>query len=213
MDDIKLLKEIQKLKDSEIKQTIRKRISEFKALGKKSNAFLFSELCFCILTANFNAEKTIKIQNEIKPKGFLHLPEKNLAKKLKLLGHRYPNTRAKYIIEARQFASNIGQLIASQKTEIEAREFFAKNVKGLGYKEASHFLRNIGFENLAIIDFHIVDLLARFHLIKKPESKSMTKKRYLEIESILQRISKRCALNLSELDLYLWFMETGKILK
>lgn len=213
MDDLKLLKQIQKLKDSDIKQRIDKRISEFKSLGKKSNAFLFSELCFCILTANFNAEKSIKIQNEISPKGFLVLPERKLAKKLKNLGHRYPNTRARYIVEARKFAKNLGQLIKSQKTDSEARDFFAKNVKGLGYKESSHFLRNIGFENLAIIDFHIVDLLVRFHLIKKPESKALNKKRYLEIESILQRIAKTCGLNLAELDLYLWFMETGKLLK
>ncbi|PIU21669.1 MAG: N-glycosylase [Candidatus Diapherotrites archaeon CG08_land_8_20_14_0_20_34_12] len=213
MDDLKLLKQIQKLKDSDIRQKIGRRISEFKSLGKKSDVILFSELCFCILTANFTAEKTIKIQNEIGSSGFLNLPERKLANKLKSLGHRYPNTRAKYIVEARKFAKNLGQLVKSQKTDIEAREFFAENVKGLGYKEASHFLRNIGFENLAIIDFHILDLLAKHNLIKKPKTKSLTKKNYLEFEKILSNLSKKVSLNLAELDVYLWLLETGKVLK
>ena len=78
-------------------------------------------------------------------------------------------------------------------------------------KEASHFLRNIGFSNYAIIDFHIIDLLVKEKLITRP--KTLTPKRYLEIESILETLAKKTKLSLGELDLYLWYMETGKILK
>ena len=85
------------------------------------------------------------------------------------------------------------------------------NVKGLGYKESSHFLRNIGFDDYAIIDFHIVDVLVNYNLINKP--KTITKKKYLEIENVLKRLAKETNLTLAELDLYLWYMETGKILK
>jgi len=81
----------------------------------------------------------------------------------------------------------------------------------LGYKEASHFLRNIGYKNYAIVDFHIVDLLVKYSLIEKP--KTMTKRKYLEIERILQDLGSEVSLNLAELDLYLWYMETGKVLK
>ena len=91
------------------------------------------------------------------------------------------------------------------------RDWIVKNVKGLGYKEASHFLRNIGFDDFAIIDFHIVDLLADYNLIKKP--KNLNRKKYLEIEKILRKISRKTGLTLAELDLYLWYLETGKILK
>ena len=35
--------------------------------------------------------------------GFLTLSEEDLAKKLSALGHRFPNTRAKYIFEAREY--------------------------------------------------------------------------------------------------------------
>jgi N-glycosylase/DNA lyase len=91
------------------------------------------------------------------------------------------------------------------------REWIVNNVKGLGYKEASHFLRNIGFDDYAIIDFHIVDVLVNHKLIEKP--KTITKRKYLEIEEILKNIAKETNLTLAELDLYLWYMETGKILK
>jgi N-glycosylase/DNA lyase len=86
-----------------------------------------------------------------------------------------------------------------------------QNIKGLGYKEASHFLRNIGFDDYAIIDSHILDILKRYNLIKQP--KTLTKKKYIEIENILQKIAKQTHLTLAELDLYLWYLETGKILK
>ncbi|MBM3309287.1 MAG: hypothetical protein FJY77_03450 [Candidatus Altiarchaeales archaeon] len=91
------------------------------------------------------------------------------------------------------------------------RDWFVQSVKGLGLKEASHFLRNIGFKDYAIIDFHIVDLLVEYNLVKRP--KSMNSKSYLSIEDTLRRIACRLDMNLAELDLYLWFMETGKVLK
>ncbi len=206
-----------KLKRSKIKNLIQKRIKEFKKIGKSSPNKIFKELCFCILTANFSAERGIEIQQKIGD-GFLTLGEKSLAMKLKELGHRYPNTRAKYIISARKRKDEIIRRVKfaversrPSANEFEIREWLVKNVKGLGYKEASHFLRNIGYENVAIIDFHILDLLERFGIINKP--KILTKGKYLDIEEILRKIAHATDLTLAELDLYLWYMETGKILK
>jgi len=51
----------------------------------------------------------------------------------------------------------------------------------------------------------------KYNLIKSP--KNLTKKRYLEIEERLRKIGNKLKLTLAELDLYLWYMETGKILK
>jgi N-glycosylase/DNA lyase len=130
---------------------------------------------------------------------------------LKGLGHRYPGMRARFIVEARKHKNSLKETIQSFGSEENAREWLAKNVKGLGYKEASHFLRNIGFDNLAIIDFHIIDILAKHGMIERP--KTLTKKKYLEIEGVLKRIAKKLGMNLAELDLYLWCAETGKVLK
>ena len=205
-----LLESIENLKNSEVKNLVNTRIREFKENGAKSNGEIFIELCFCILTANFNAEKAIKIQTEI-GKDFLTLPESQLAEKLKRLGHRYPNTRAKYIVKARKYKNSLKEVSSSFNVEDELREWLVKNIKGIGYKEASHFLRNIGYTNFAIIDFHITDLLARYKLLEKP--KTLTKKEYFKIENLLREIAEKSNLNLAELDLYLWYMETGKILK
>ncbi len=199
-----------KLKGTEVEKLVDSRIKEFKELGEQSSDEIFKELCFCILTANFTAEGGIKIQKEI-GNGFLTLTEAQLVKKLKELGHRYPKTRAGYVIEARKYKDSLKETIRSFEDEHKLREWLDKNVKGLGYKEASHFLRNIGFENLAVIDFHIIDILANYNVIEKP--KTLTRRKYLEIEELLRKIAGKLGLNLAELDLYLWYAETGKILK
>ena len=207
-----LISLVEKLKNSPIKQTVDSRMNEFSEMGKKSNEELFKELCFCLMTANFSATGGIKIQNAIGNE-FASMPEEELAKQLAQLGHRFPNMRASFIVEARKHKNNIKKVLESFSLDSERRGWFAENVKGLGMKESSHFLRNIGFKNVAIIDFHIVDLLSRFGLIEKPKNKSLTPKKYLEIENVLRVLAKETKTSLGELDLYLWYDETGKILK
>jgi N-glycosylase/DNA lyase len=169
---------------------------------------VFKELCFCILTANFSAERGIALQKRI-GNGFLTLPERRLAGLLKRLGYRFPNTRARYIVEARAHKRVLRSILRYPSNE--AREWLAQNVPGIGYKEASHFLRNVGRTDVAILDFHVLDHLARHRIIKRP--KTLTKKRYIGIEHTMERIARRAGLSLAELDLCLWFAETGKILK
>lgn len=204
-----LVEAVERLRKSGIKEVIERRLGEFEELGRKSSPELFRELSFCLLTANSSAERCMRIQEEAGD-GFLELPREQLEGMLKKHGHRFPSARAGYILEARK-NSSLRDVISSAGSGQEAREWLVRNVKGLGYKEASHFLRNIGFKNLAIIDFHIIDLLGRYGLIEKP--KSLGRKRYLEIENILKSLSERLGMSLAELDLYLWYMETGKVLK
>ncbi|MBU2590050.1 MAG: N-glycosylase/DNA lyase [Nanoarchaeota archaeon] len=196
-----LLKEVKRLQNSPISKVISNRIKEFKSYP---NDKLFQELSFCLMTANFNAKRAINIQDSIKD-GFNNLSEKQLSKKLKELGHRFPNARAKYIVEARKHDLGVIPFLEDK------REYLVNNVKGLGFKEASHFLRNIGYSDFAIIDFHIVDLLVKNKLIERP--KTLNKNKYLEIESLLSKLAAKLNLNLDELDLYLWYLETGKVLK
>lgn len=207
----KLIKEIEKLKNSNVRRLIYNRIREFEEIGRSSKETIFNELCFCILTANFNAKKSTEIQKMLE-KDFLILPLEKLSKKLKNLGHRYPNKRAEYIVDARKNLKKLIEILYNKnKSDIEKREWIIKNIKGLGYKEASHFLRNIGYKNLAIIDFHILDLLSRYNLIEKP--KTLSKKEYLKIENLLKKLARKLKLSLAKLDLYLWYLETGDILK
>ena len=207
---MKLIEKIKELrKDKSLRKRIEERLEEFRELGRKESKEIFKELCFCILTANFNAQRSIKIQ-ELIGDGFLSLPERELSMRLKKLGHRYPEARASYIVNARRYKDSIKEILLSKGRDGK-REWLVENIKGIGYKEASHFLRNIGMLDYAIIDFHIIDLLEKEGLIERP--KSLTKKRYLLIESILREIADQLSISLGELDLYLWYIETGKVLK
>jgi len=204
-----LIKRIENLKKSDISKKVEERINEFKNIDKSSNDELFKEICFCLLTANYNAEKSIKIQDEI-GECFLTDSKEELTKKLKNYGHRFPNVRAEYISESIKCKEKLNEIVQFPDKKA-LRDWIVNNVKGLGYKEASHFLRNVGFDDYAIIDFHIVDILVDNKIINKP--KTLTKRKYLEIEDKLRKIAEKTDLNLAELDLYLWYLETGKILK
>ena len=198
------------LMEDKVRRVVGARIKEFELLRSSSREDLFKELCFCILAANFSAERSLRIVDEIGD-DLLKLSEEELAETLRRLGHRFPSSRARYIVRARRSLDELVKILETIDDEFMVREWLVRNVKGVGYKEASHFLRNIGFKNLSIIDFHIIDLLARYGLIKRP--RSLTRRRYLEIEGLLRRISEELGISLAELDLYLWYMETGRILK
>jgi N-glycosylase/DNA lyase len=205
-----LLKKINELKkNKDLKHTVEKRIWEFEELGQKGNKEWFVEMAFCILTANCSAQSGIKIQKTI-GKDFLTDSTDRLAARMKGLGYRFPNTRAKFIVSARKHW-NIKDII-HQKNSRSARRWIIEHVKGLGWKESSHFLRNVGYKDVAIIDRHILWLMAEYGLIERVP-KSVNRRFYLESEEKLERLAERAGLNLAELDLYLWYMKTGKILK
>jgi N-glycosylase/DNA lyase len=205
-----ILRCVMDAKSDDTTRKVEHRLKEFKRLGKRSSKELFKELCFCVLTANYTAEGSIRIQRAIGD-GFLTLPDRQLAAALRKNGHRFPNTRARYICEARKHAAGLKEGIKSIKDKEARREWLVRNIKGLGYKEASHFLRNIGFLDYAIVDFHIVDFLQSFGVIKKP--KTLTPRKYILIEQELRKVAKALGMSLAELDLYMWYCETGKVLK
>ncbi len=205
-----LLEELESLKGSKIRETIDARIGGFRGIGRSSDEDIFSELCFCLMTANCSAERCIRAQKEI-GSGFMTLPEPELKRKVRELVCRFYNNKTDYVMRARSKRGELMSVLRAIREGKKARCWLVKNIKGLGMKEASHFLRNIGYGDAAIIDFHIVDLLERYGLLKKP--KSMTQKAYLDIEKKLREIAKKAGMNLAELDLYLWYMETGKVLK
>ncbi len=206
----KLAEAVKKLKNSKVRNLIDARVKEFMENRNKPIDEIFKELCFCLLTANFSAERSLRIQEEIGD-GFLTLSENELVEKLRELGHRYPKSRAKYIVKARKMVFQLENVLHSSLSERALRDWLVKNVVGLGYKEASHFLRNIGFMNLAIIDIHVIDILSRYGVIRKP--RALTKRKYMKIEEALNKIAEKIGLSLGVLDLYLWYMETGKVLK
>lgn len=220
IDEINSLRDVL-YRGSNISDIIAKRIEEFKTLGTfgrthfnfhpfldlELDTDIFGELCFCILTANSSAELGIRIQKEIGIEGFKELSEVQISEILLKMGHRYPSIRAKYIFLARSFDL---QRVLKQGNGKLARQILL-GVKGLGMKESSHFLRNIGYDDVAIVDRHIYRFLVRHKLVQYKES--ITPNLYLECERILEKISRISQIPLSALDLYIFYKQAGTVLK
>lgn len=201
--------------------SIRQRIAEFEKLGKtglttfdfspfldlKIKANLKSELAFCLSTANSSAVSGLKFQKLIENLNPDTLSTEKLEELLKSSGVRFYRKKAVFI---RKALDNFDLVVEILETDTEMRDELVRNVKGLGLKEASHFLRNIGKKDVAIVDRHIARYLRESGYIS---SESLTPKKYLECEVVLKKIASEMKMSLAELDLLLWYKETGKILK
>ena len=191
-----------------IGENVKNGLKAFEKNRNLSKEEKFIELCFCILVANSSMEKTFKIWKAT-GNDFLKLSKEQLSKRLKELGYRFYNKRAEYIVEARNKVDLLEEILKSDN-EIEIREKLVKNFKGIGWKEASHFLRNLGYKNFAIIDRHVLKTLKEFGVIEKIP-KYLNKKTYLEIENKLRELAKKLKISLAELDFYLFYLNSNKI--
>jgi N-glycosylase/DNA lyase len=204
----RLIEQVNELRTHGIRKEIDSRVKKFKIMNKKGNKEWFSELCFCLLTANTSAEMGIRVQKQLGNGGFVCSSEKEMVERLKKAKSRFYNRRGNFIFEANKH-KKIKTILKKQE---DKREWLVKNIKGLSYKEASHFLRNVGFFDYAIIDKHILRLLHENKMISSvPEC--MNKNCYLNYENKLQKLADKLNLTQGELDLYLWYMKTGKVLK
>lgn len=210
----KLVRSVEQLRKSEIKGTVDKKMGIFTDFNRKNSREWFGEMCFCILTANSKAKTAINIQKEVRADGFCTMPQKELVDTIKRNKHRFHNNKARFIVEAREHIGikpTIKSLVESGG-QLAAREWLVKNIKGLGFKESSHFLRNVGYFDLAVLDRHILNLMKDDGIIaEKP--KSLTKKKYLEIEDKFRRLASKLGMSCAELDLYMWYLKTGWVLK
>jgi N-glycosylase/DNA lyase len=194
--------------DKKLLKEIRNRLKEFKRIEDED--LLFKELCFCILVANTSLEKTLEIWKKI-DNGFLKYNKKQLSLKLKSLGYRFYNKRVDYILYNRKLKKIIKEKI-KELSAFYLREWLVKNLKGIGFKEASHFLRNIGFKDFAILDRHILRFLFKNKIINEIPS-NLSKRKYLEIENKLKNLANKLNITLSELDFFIFYLETGTLPK
>jgi len=200
--------------DERTKDIVELRLNEFRDFKNKKNDEWFSELCFCLLTANSRASSAIAIQKELGFSGFSSAKHQKIVETIKRNKHRFHNNKAKYIVEARKHVQikDFIQELVDERGVLEAREWLVDNVKGLGYKEASHFLRNVGFDGVAILDRHILNLMIEHELLKE-KPKSLNRINYLLIEQELNKFAEHIGMTPAELDLSMWYLKTGNVLK
>ena len=214
---VEAIEEIKELR-LPMQDKIRSRLDEFKRIWETGNEEdIFNELVFCILTPQSKAKSCWAAVENLHSKNLLLRGDADhIAKELNRV--RFGNKKVEYIIKARkQFSIEGRMIIKSQIGQFsdvcKARDWLVQNVKGIGYKEASHFLRNIGLgEELAILDRHILKNLKLLGVIEKIPN-SLSKKRYFEIEKRMKEFAERVEIPMADLDLLLWCKETGKIFK
>jgi N-glycosylase/DNA lyase len=212
----KELIDILKDKYREIKPGIEKRLLEFKKIADDTDKEIFGELCFCILTPQSKAFVCDAIIADLKKTKLLYEGDEEQIRPYVKKARFYKN-KTRYIIEARANLSRSGRIKLKEAVDFSdpagAREWLVKNIKGIGYKEASHFLRNIGLgESLAILDIHILRKLFALGVISEVP-KSLTKQKYLQIEAKMKTFSGYIGIPLAHMDLLFWSMAAGRIFK
>lgn len=211
---------IEKIKENHSARAleIQKRLAEFSAIWQKgTDEKLWEEMVFCFFTGGCSAKMGLRSVEAVRD---ILLTGTHDELMNALVGkHRYPRARAGYIVASREFLQSHCQMKLRKKLEsfendLERRDWLVKEkgIKGLGYKEASHFLRNIGLKGYAILDKHILRSLAELGFIEDPKPPN-TRSKYLTIENKLKELAKQTGIDFEELDLVLWSIKTGEILK
>jgi len=203
---------------------IENRIKEFKGLKESGEERIFQELIFVILTSQTDAKKAWEAAQEVEEKGLLLDGSREQIKDILAKNEvQYEENKAKYILENREFLTQptltnpekglkLKEKIFDKNPE-KVREWLVENIKGLSWKGASHFLRNIGYgKDFAIISGHIIRKMHQLELIEEAEQPK-NKEQYLKYERKLQEFSEDIQIPLEELDLVLWSYETGEIFK
>lgn len=199
---------------------IRARLAEFRDVWRTgSDARLWEELVYCIFTAGASARMGLRSVEAIRPLLFEGTREEMTRSLVEARAHRYPRARPGYIVVTRDFLQEDCRLRLRERLEsftdgVARRDWLARErrIKGLGYKEASHFLRNIGLSGYAILDKHILRSLCELGVTDSPDPPA-TRARYLQTEEQLRAFARAVRIDFDELDLVLWSMKTGEILK
>lgn len=208
---------IQELKElyEPVKEQIDARLEEFRQIWEKAtDEELFIELVFCLLTPQSKAKTCWKAVLRLNRKRMLSGGEPCQIRD-ELFGVRFNRRKAEYICLARKTFSTypLRATLKEFDDPFKAREWLVENVLGMGYKEASHFLRNIGLgEDLAILDRHILKNLKRLGVIKDVPS-TLSRRTYLDIERKMTEFSKRAGISMGRMDLLLWYKEAGEVFK
>jgi len=193
------------------KSKIKSRLKDF---TKVPESEYFYEIAFCLLTPQSKQIHAEEVIEKLKKRDFQN-KKFNPVKYLRDPNHyiRFHNVKSDRLLKLREVYPYLHSEIADKNRDPhELRALLLKHVKGLGWKEASHFLRNIGFRNLTILDRHVLKHLKNLNAIDEIP-KTISPKKYLEIEKKFGQFSKKVSIPLDELDLLFWSEETGEVRK
>lgn len=125
--------------------------------------------------------------------------------------YRYPNVRAKYIAVSytgiiKKYGSFKG-LLEKQICVFDLRKVLVELCSGVGPKQASHFIKNVGYsDDLAIIDTHILKYMniANYKLSNVSQLNDLNK--YERIELLYKKSIRNFEYPVSVVDQAMWFV-------
>lgn len=185
---------------------IRKRLKEFS--GTRNPDDMFVELAFCICTPQSNAKRVSTVVNRRNVDALKSASQPKLANMLRT-NARFHNNKSKYIVGARKMIPHLEKL---PRDTVDARDFLVDSVKGIGFKEASHFLRNVGYRDLGIIDRHVINLMGELGVFRDPRVPT-SRKKYHEMEQLVRDYAEKVEIDMDELDMLLWSIRTGFVFR
>lgn len=174
---------------------------------------VLEELVFCLCTPQTKARNALNAVEALRQQGMLQNPDlEKVEEILRKYNVRFHRKKARYIVDAVGKFAEVWESIRRERSAFVLRDRLVKNVTGLGMKEASHFLRNIGFTELAIIDRHILRHLKAERLVGGID-KNLSRRRYLLLEKKFIEYAAKQGLSPAEMDLLIWASYTGEVLK
>ena len=199
-----------------IKKDIEKRLEEFSESFKNiNNDDLFAELSFCTFTPQSKARSCWKCIEDLRSSGLLYHADADELK-CNITGVRFHNNKSRYVVKNRELFMSMDFkkfILENSKDIIKLRKWLVLNIKGYSFKEASHFLRNVGYgSDIAILDRHILKNLVLYRVIEGIP-KAINEKTYLEIEDKMKVFSKDINIPMHHLDIVMWYKQTGEIFK
>lgn len=193
-----------------LREPIRRRLAEFRLISESK---YFYEMCFCIMTPQSRAKSAAEVQQKLEDMDFYGIGFEPV-ELLRDARHyiRFHNQKSVRLLKLREDFPELLNWLRSDIPDEDKREQIHKRVNGFGMKESAHFMRNIGYRDMAILDRHILKHLVKCGVFDELPSVA-TVKRYREVEAKFREFSARVNVPLDELDLLFWSYETGEILK
>ncbi len=204
---------------NEIRPRIEARMEEFQGIWEEKDPHrIFKELVFCLFTPQSKARICWETVEELVEKDLLlDGCKEDISDNICRV--RFRHNKAGYVVELREKfgpperTQKLIERLEELPDNKARRRWLVDDIKGMGYKEGSHYLRNIGSgKDLAILDRHILKNLEKFGVIEDIP-KSITPAKYLEIEKRMADFAVDIDIPLSHLDFVLWYKETGDIFK
>ena len=183
------------------KEEISKILGRFAA--PKSDEDIFYDVCFAICAPQTTYEANKPCIDKLRKEDFYMKGIPGWILHEILTPVRFFAVKTDRVLIAKHIFPDILRVLRSDRSNHHKRMNLKTMVKGFGMKTTSHFLRNQGATDLAIIDTHILKFL------NEDPNKSVSEKRYLILEAAFAEIADGMGVSTAMLDAYLWKVASG----